>query len=155
MDENFKEKNDEVIREEANDKVCVFRTAEYEPELTKDEKYARKYLFIKDKLLKNYEKGRKKYNKGKIITAVVFVLLSIFLAAFGKATGRYMQMLAIWIFLIFFLVTVFLFLDYIRYLVEDKVIPYLNDDDMLEYGEYDIFKDDDDEEDNEDDEEDE
>ena len=155
MDENFKEQNDEVIREEANDKVCVFRTAESEPELTDEEKYAKKYLFIKDKLLKTYETGRKKYNKGKIITAVVFTVLSVLLAALGKATGRHMQMLAIWIFLIFFLVTVFLFLDYIRYLVEDKVIPYLKDDDMLEYGEYDIFNDDDDEEDEEDDEEDE
>ncbi len=152
MDENFKEKNDEVIREEANDKVCVFRAAESEPELTDEEKYAKKYLFIKDKLLNTYETGRKKYNKGKIITAVVFTVLSVLLAALGKATGRHMQMLAIWIFLIFFLVTVFLFLDYIRYLVEDKVIPYLKDDDMLEYGEYDIFNDDDDEEDEEDEE---
>jgi len=155
MDENFKEKNDEVIREEANGKVCAFRTADAEPELTKDEKYAKKYLFIKDKLLKTYETGRKKYNKGKVITAVVFTVLSVLLAALGKVTGRHMQVLAIWIFLIFFLVTVFLFLDYIRYLVEDKVIPYLKDDDMLEYGEYDIFNDDDDEEDDEDDEEDE
>lgn len=154
MDENFKEKNDEAIRDEASDKVRVFRTPESEPELTDEEKYAKKYLFIKDKLLTNYEKGRKKYIKGKIITAVVFTILSIVLAALGIATGRHMQMLAIWIFLIFFLVTVFLFVDYMKYLVEDKVIPYLKDDDMLEYGEYDIFNDND-EEDEEDDEEDE
>ena len=38
-------------------------------------------------------------------------------------------------------------------MIEDKVIPYLKDDDMLEYGEYDIFTDNDDDEDEIDDEE--
>ena len=45
--------------------------------------------------------------------------------------------------LLFLIVFVFLAADYARYLLEDKVIPYLEDDEALEYGEYDIFKEDD------------
>ena len=51
-----------------------------------------------------------------------------------------------WVVIIFVAVTVFTITDYCKYLVKDKVIPYLLDDDQLEFGEYDIFKDDDDEE---------
>lgn len=41
--------------------------------------------------------------------------------------------------MIFVLVFVFILLDYFKYLIADKVIPYLNNEDELEYGEYDIF----------------
>ena len=54
--------------------------------------------------------------------------------------------LALWIILLFLIVFVFLAADYARYLLEDKVIPYLEDDEALEYGEYDIFKEDDEDE---------
>ena len=83
----------------------------------------------------------------------MFLVISVLFTVLSISTGRHMQFLTIWIILIFFLVTVYLFLDYIRYLIEDKVIPYLKDDDMLEYGEYDIFTDNDDDEDEIDDEE--
>lgn len=44
-----------------------------------------------------------------------------------------------WILIIFFNVFLFLILDYVKYLIDDKVIPFLNDDDQLDYGKYDIF----------------
>lgn len=158
MGENFKEKNNEAIeaKAEGNNAVLNGNESEATPKkLTDEQKYAKKYLFMREKLLKNYDIGCKKYRKAKITTVIIFLVISVLFTVLSISTGRHMQMLAIWIFLIFFLVTVFLFLDYIRYLVEDKVIPYLKDDDMLEYGEYDIFNDDDDEEDEKDDEEDE
>ena len=43
--------------------------------------------------------------------------------------------------------------DYCKYLVKSKVIPYLEDDDKLEFGEYEIFMDDDELQEEEDEEE--
>lgn len=57
----------------------------------------------------------------------------------------------LWIILIFVLVNIFLITDYCKYLVKSKVIPYLEDDNQIEFGEYSIFSDDDEEEEDEDD----
>ena len=43
-------------------------------------------------------------------------------------------------------IAVFVPADYAKYLITSKVIPYLNDDDRVEFGEYDIFAEDLDEE---------
>lgn len=110
------------------------------------ERYAAKYLFLREKLLKNYEKGKKIYRAAKLITAALFIALTLVGAAVGRHTGRPMGPLVLWIVLLFLIVFVFLAADYARYLLEDKVIPYLEDDDALEYGEYDIFKEDDEDE---------
>ena len=156
MGENFKEKNNEVAeaKAEGNNAVLNGNESEATPQkLTDEQKYAKKYLFMREKLLKNYDIGCKKYRKAKITTVIIFLVISVLFTVLSISTGRHMQFLTVWIILIFFLVTVYLFLDYIRYLIEDKVIPYLKDDDMLEYGEYDIFTDNDDDEDEIDDEE--
>ena len=110
------------------------------------QRYAAKYLFLREKLLKNYEKGKKIYRAAKLITAALFIALTLTGAAVGRHTGRPMGPLALWIILLFLIVFVFLAADYARYLLEDKVIPYLEDDEALEYGEYDIFKEDDEDE---------
>jgi len=41
--------------------------------------------------------------------------------------------------MIFLNITVFIIADYSRYLVESRVIPYLENDEQVEFGEYDIF----------------
>ena len=110
------------------------------------QRYAAKYLFLRGKLLKNYEKGKKIYLAAKLITAALFIALTLVGAAVGLHTGRPMGPLVVWIVLLFLIVFVFLAADYARYLLEDKVIPYLEDDEALEYGEYDIFKEDDEDE---------
>ena len=110
------------------------------------QRYAAKYLFLREKLLKNYEKGKKIYRAAKLITAALFIALTLAGAAVGRHTGRPMGPLTLWIVLLFLIVFVFLAADYARYLLEDKVIPYLEDDEALEYGEYDIFKEDDEDE---------
>ena len=110
------------------------------------QRYAAKYLFLREKLLKNYEKGKKIYRAAKLITAALFIALTLVGAAVGRHTGRPMGPLALWIVLLFLIVFVFLAADYARYLLEDKVIPYLEDDEALEYGEYDIFREDDEDE---------
>ena len=110
------------------------------------ERYAAKYLFLREKLLKNYEKGKKIYRAARLITAALFIALTLVGAAVGRHTGRPMGPLALWLLLLFLIVFVFLAADYARYLLEDKVIPYLEDDEALEYGEYDIFREDDEDE---------
>lgn len=61
--------------------------------------------------------------------------------------------LIMWIIIIFVLVNIFLITDYCKYLVKSKVIPYLEDDNQIEFGEYSIFAEDKNEaEDDEDDE---
>ena len=110
------------------------------------QRYAAKYMFLRGTLLKNYEKGKKIYLAAKLITAALFIALTLVGAAVGRHTGRPMGPLVVWIVLLFLIVFVFLAADYARYLLEDKVIPYLEDDEALEYGEYDIFKEDDEDE---------
>ena len=43
------------------------------------------------------------------------------------------------------LVNISLITDYCKYLVKSKVIPYLEDDNQIEFGEYSIFSDDEEE----------
>ena len=50
--------------------------------------------------------------------------------------------LIMWIIIIFVLVNIFLITDYCKYLVKSKVIPYLEDDNQIEFGEYSIFAED-------------
>ena len=110
------------------------------------ERYAAKYLFLRGKLLKNYEKGKKIYCAAKLITAALFIALTLAGAAVGRHTGRPMGPLALWIILLFLIVFVFLAADYARYLLEDKVIPWLKDDGAPAYDGYDLFKEDEDDE---------
>lgn len=118
-----------------------------------DAKLAAKYRFIRDKILTNYKKAKVLYRSVKIAVAVLFVLFTVFAIFVSNKTCNVMLWLVLWILQIFLNVTIFLFGDYLMYSFEDRFIPYINDDDKMEYG-ISLFDNDDDEEDsNEDDEE--
>lgn len=110
------------------------------------EKLAYKYKFLREKIIESYRKGCKILNIVKIVFSVIFVIFSLIVASSVKDSNDKTIWLIWWVVIIFVAVTVFTITDYCKYLVKDKVIPYLLDDDQLEFGEYDIFKDDDEEE---------
>lgn len=110
------------------------------------EKLAYKYKFLREKIIESYRKGCKILNIVKIVFSVIFVIFSLIVASSVKDSSDKTVWLIWWVVIIFVAVTVFTITDYCKYLVKDKVIPYLLDDDQLEFGEYDIFKDDDEEE---------
>ena len=112
------------------------------------EKLAYKYKFLREKIIESYRRGCKILNIVKIIFSVIFVIFSLIVASSVKDSNDKTAWLIWWVVVIFVAVAVFTITDYCKYLVKDKVIPYLLVDDQLEFGEYDIFKDDD-EEDNE------
>lgn len=114
------------------------------------EKLAYKYKFLREKIIESYRKGCKILNIVKIIFAVFFVAFSLIVASTVKKSNDKTAWLIWWIVAIFVAIGVFMIADYCKYLVKDKVIPYLLDDDQLEFGEYDIFKDDDEDEEEED-----
>lgn len=110
------------------------------------EKLAYKYKFLREKIIEAYRRGCKILNIVKIVFSVIFVIFSLIVASAIRDSSDKTVWLIWWVVIIFVAVTVFTITDYCKYLVKDKVIPYLLDDDQLEFGEYDIFKDDDDEE---------
>ena len=110
------------------------------------EKLAYKYKFLREKIIESYRRGCKILNILKIVFSVIFVIFSLIVASAIRDSSDKTVWLIWWVVIIFVAVTVFTITDYCKYLVKDKVIPYLLDDDQLEFGEYDIFKDDDDEE---------
>ncbi len=116
------------------------------------ENIVRKYKLLREKIIKNYERGCKYLNISKIAVAVAFVIFTLIGIAVSNRTGERMGWLVLWIVVIFLNVIVFTITDYAKYLMSSKVIPYLENDDVVEFGEYDIFADDDDEEEDEDDE---
>ena len=98
MGENFKEKNNEVskAKAEGNEAVLNGNESEVTPqELTDEQKYAKKYLFMREKLLKNYDNGCKKYRKAKITTAITFLVISVLFTVLSISTGRHMQFLTV------------------------------------------------------------
>lgn len=110
------------------------------------EKLAYKYKFLREKIIESYRRGCKILNIVKIVFSVIFVIFSLIVESAIRDSSDKTVWLIWWVVIIFVAVTVFTITDYCKYLVKDKVIPYLLDDDQLEFGEYDIFKDDDDEE---------
>ena len=110
------------------------------------EKLAYKYKFLREKIIGSYRRGCKILNIVKIVFSVIFVIFSLIVASAIRDSSDKTVWLIWWVVIIFVAVTVFTITDYCKYLVKDKVIPYLLDDDQLEFGEYDIFKDDNDEE---------
>ena len=120
-------------------------------EYTEDERIAIKYKFIRDKILYHFERGSKYLKISKIVAAVVFLIYTVIGITVSHRTSHELQWLLMWILFIFLNVGVFILADYCKYLVESKVIPYLKDDEQIEFGEYDIFLEDIDGEDEEDD----
>lgn len=118
-----------------------------------NEKLAFKYKFLREKIIESYRKGCKILDIVKGIFAAVFMIFSIIAVNACQHNQDKTVWLSCWVILIFIDVGIFLITDYCKYLVKTKVIPYLEDDDRLEFGEYEIFMDDDDEEDDDEDEE--
>ena len=111
-----------------------------------------KYKLLRSLIIKHYNRGCKFLEIAKIICAVFFIVFTVagLIACSNGASKAFW--LVLWIILIFVFVNIFLITDYAKYLVKSKVIPYLEDDNQIEFGEYSIFSDDDEEEDEEEDE---
>ena len=107
--------------------------------LSDDERLAYKYKFLRDKIIYNFDKGSRILKITKIIATVIFLIFTVCGIAISHKTHHEVQWLQAWIILIFLNIIIFVIADYSKYLVESKVIPYLNDDKQLEFGEYDIF----------------
>lgn len=106
------------------------------------ENIVKKYGFLKSKIILNYQKGCKILKIAKITAAVLFVLFTPIAVIISNRTGQHLGWLTIWLLLIFFNIAVFIPADYAKYLVKSKVIPYLENDEQVEFGEYDIFSED-------------
>lgn len=112
-----------------------------------------KYKLLRSLIIKHYNRGCKFLEIAKIVCAVFFIIFTAAgLIACSKGASK-AAWLIVWIIIIFLLVNIFLITDYTKYLVKSKVIPYLEDDNQVEFGEYSIFSDDDEDEEDEEDEE--
>lgn len=118
-------------------------------ELSREEKLSLKYIFIKHKIIEHFDRGCRYVNVAKIVCAILFLIYSFLYVAVGKESDSPITWLLFWIFFIFLLVFVFMIIDYTKYLISEKLIPYLKDDDQLEFGEYDVLVENEDEDDNE------
>lgn len=126
---------------------------------SEDDRYdliVRKYTLLREKIIQNYEKGCKILNTTKIIFALVFTAFTVAAVYMSNIPGRNKgNWLVLWIFLILFNIAIFTVTDYCKHLVKEKVIPYLQNDEQIEFGRYAVFGENDDEDDeNDDDEED-
>ncbi|MBR3149846.1 MAG: hypothetical protein IKF64_06725 [Eubacterium sp.] len=108
-------------------------------ELTENERIAIKYKFLRDKILFHFERGSRYLKIAKIAAAVIFLAYTVIGIIASHRTSHELQWLQMWIIFIFVNVAVFIIADYSKYLIESKVIPYLKDDEQIEFGEYDIF----------------
>lgn len=118
--------------------------------LTQAERITVKYQFIRKKIILHFHKGCRILNITKAAAAVIFLLFTVIGILVSHHTGHAMWWLLAWLVLIFLNIFVFVPADYARYLVESKVIPYLNNDEQTEFGEYSIFAEDIDGEEDED-----
>lgn len=112
-----------------------------------------KYILLREKIIQNYTKGCKILNTVKIICAVIFTaftFIAVWLA--NQPDSNKGSWLVLWIFLILFNVAIFTVTDYFKHLVSEKVIPYLQNDEQIEFGKYSVFGENDDDDEEEDDE---
>lgn len=114
-----------------------------------------KYILLREKIIQSYIKGSKILNTVKIVTAILFFIFTIIVILLSnRPDNNKGSWLILWIFVILFDIAIFLTTDYCKQLVKTKVIPYLQNDEQIEFGKYSVFgEDDDDDEDEEDEEE--
>ena len=115
------------------------------------EKLAHKYKYLREKIIESYRKGCRILDISKIVFTFAFLVFTFFCVTTVKDTSDKTAWLMLWIIIILIAVNIFLITDYCRYLMKNQVIPYLMDDDCLDFNEYLVFTDNDDEEDDEDD----
>ena len=107
--------------------------------LSDDERMAIKYRFLRDKIIFNFNKGKRILKITKIVITAIFILFTLIGIYVSHRTGHEIQWLQAWIILIFINVALSVIADYAKYLIESKVIPYLENNEEIEFGEYDIF----------------
>ncbi len=108
-------------------------------EYSEEQRFAIKYKFIRKKIIESFNKGSKILKISKITATVLFLLFTFIGIYVSHRTHHEIQWLQAWILVIFLNIIIFVLADYSKYLVESKVIPYLENDDEIEFGEYDIF----------------
>jgi hypothetical protein len=111
-----------------------------------------KYKFVKEKIIFHYNRGCRFLNISKIVTAVLFILFTLMAIAVSHRTGTGCNgcRRGFWLYI---LTLRCCDCGLFKYLIESKVIPYLEDDNQVEFGEYDIFLEDIDNEDEDEEEE--
>lgn len=117
-----------------------------------DKTIVRKYYYFCDKMHEVYKKSSRTVTALKIISAIVFLVLTgIFIYA-GNNSGDKMLWFSIWILLIFTNVTIFMVIDYFRDSIKNRVLPYLDDIETLDFpkGINDLEEDDEDNDEDED-----
>ena len=95
-----------------------------------------KYKLLRSLIIKHYNRGCKYLEIAKVVCAAFFLIFTAVGLAVCSNGGSKSFWLVLWIILIFVLVNIFLITDYCKYLVKSKVIPYLEDDNQIEFGEY-------------------
>ena len=106
---------------------------------TDEERMAIKYRFLREKIIYNFNKGSRILKISKITVTIAFLLFTLIGIYVSHRTGHEVQWLQAWVLLIFLNIIIFVLADYSKYLIESKVIPYLENDEEIEFGEYDIF----------------
>lgn len=134
----------EIQKENVDETVSTFEN--------NDENIIIKYKLLRSLIIKHYHRGCKYLEIAKIIAAAIYLILVAVGVALCSNGGNKAFWLVLWIVMIFVDITIFLITDYCKYLVKSKVIPYLENDSQVEFGEYSIFSDEDDEEEDDEDE---
>lgn len=127
-----------------NDDKSIKKTAD------KKDLIVQKYILLREKIIQSYNRGCKVLNIIKIIIAVVFTIftaVAVWLSNMPNSNKG--SWLVLWIFIILFNIAIFTVTDYFKHLVKTKVIPYLQNDEQIEFGKYSIFSENDDEDDEE------
>ena len=104
-----------------------------------------KYKLLRSLIIKHYNRGCKYLEIAKVVCAAFFLIFTALCFVVCSIVGSKSYWLVLLIILIFVFVNIFLITDYCKYLVKSKVIPYLEDDNQIEFGEYSIFSDDEEE----------
>ncbi|MBO5494264.1 MAG: hypothetical protein J5964_00940 [Eubacterium sp.] len=121
--------------------------------MDENEKIVKKYKLLRHKIIIHYHRGCKYLNIAKVITAIAFLIFTAVGISVSHRTGNLMTWLLWWVIVIILDCVVFIITDYCKYLMKTKVIPYLENDDLLDFGEYDLFIENDEDEDEEEEEE--
>lgn len=95
---------------------------------------AKKYIFLKEKIIESYNKGCKILNTVKITVAVLFIIFTIIIVALSNIpSSNKGSWLILWIVVILLNIAIFITTDYIKQLVKTKVIPYLENDEQTDF----------------------
>lgn len=98
-----------------------------------DKTVVRKYYYFCDEMHRVYKKATRAVIACKIITAIMFLILTAVLIYAGNRFGDKMLWFSIWVLLIFIDVAVFIVVDYFSDSIKNKALPYLDDIETLSF----------------------